>query len=113
MIVHFRGSVRKILITLILRWLGIRKFLLSEGIELLLNIIFQIMLRLIIFLHPFLTRLHAMMAEDRWVCIKLYLKHRRQLHRQEFPYVLLFQYYNFGLKATKKCFAYLQPFLCI
>ena len=33
MIVHFRGSVRKILITLILRWLGIRKFSLSEGIR--------------------------------------------------------------------------------
>ena len=45
-----------------------------------------------------------MMAEDPWVCIELYLKLRRQLHRQEFPYVLLFQDYNFVLKKNQKMF---------
>ena len=104
MIVQFRGSVRKILITLILRWLGIRKFSLSEGIRTSAQHYFSSRVTANNFLHPFLTRLHAMMTEDPWVCIKLYLKHRRQLHRQEFPYVLLFQDYNFVLKKNQKMF---------
>ena len=107
MIVHFRGSVRKILITLILRWLGIRKFSLSEGIRTSAQHYFSSRVTANYFLHPFLTRLHAMMTEDPWVCTGGSYTDKNSLT----------YYYSktitSSLKRTKKCFAYLQAFLCI